>query len=168
MSLRIVAGALVAALLGCGSERDRCLDPDVCDALMVDVRLPFTHSYRGSAEFEWEGVLYTYAEIHYAGRSGIPGGGVCALWDGERQRGRLVSWTYVEALGSNLCPNGSLPELAQSCWYPDGLGPIQASPDFYAFATWDSTLPGPVPGCRSELMSRQDAGTWPAPARALP
>lgn len=157
------------AQLGCGTTRERCLDPDVCDSLMTDVGLPLTHDWRGSAEFELDGVLHTYAEVHYSGSGDLPGATMCLLWDGSAEEGRVVYWTSAFTIpGFVGCPNGDLPDLVGSCAYPDGLGPLQGSTEFYDFATLDSTAPGPFRGCRRELWQRQQAGTWPDPREFAP
>lgn len=168
-SWMVVVTLPVLVLLGCGTPRERCLDPDVCDALMTDVGLPLTHEWRGSAEFEADGAVHTYAEVRYAGRGDLPGATMCLLWDGSVGRGRVVFWTTAFTIpGFVGCVNGHVPDLPNSCAYPDGLGPLQHSAEFYDFATSDSTLPGPFSACRRELWSRQEAGTWPDPRGAAP
>ena len=113
----------VIALLGCGAPRERCLDPDVCDDLMTVVGLPLTHEWRGSAEFEFDGVVHTYAEVHYSGSGDLPGATMCLLWDSALGQGRVVYWTSAfNVPGFVGCPSGELPDLVRSCAYPDGLG----------------------------------------------
>ncbi len=159
----------VIALLGCGAPRERCLDPDVCDDLMTVVGLPLTHEWRGSATFEFDGVVHTYAEVHYSGSGDLPGATMCLLWDSALGQGRVVYWTSAfNVPGFVGCPSGELPDLVRSCAYPDGLGPLQYSAEFYDFASSDSTLPGPFRGCRRELWRRQERGTWPDPRGTTP
>lgn len=157
----------VIALLGCGAPRERCLDPDVCDDLMTVVGLPLTHEWRGSATFEFDGVVHTYAEVHYSGSGDLPGATMCLLWDSALGQGRVVYWTSA----FNVPGSWGAPAVNCPTWFV--RVPIPTASGRSSTARSSTTLPARTPRCPARSgAAAENCGDGkseePGPIRVVP